>query len=407
MFYMAEEMVSMKRILIVTHAMEIGGAEKALLGLLETIDTAKYQVDLFLMSHRGELMKYIPENINLLPEIPQYACMARPVSEVIEKHLWSIGFGRAIGKAKAGNRVKKLGLSKDNNVALEYSHRYTLKFMPKIQPDMEYDLAVSFLAPHYFTMEKVTAKKKIAWIHTDYSSLDIDAETELKVWNKYDRIISISDDVTYSFLKKFPEVADKILLIENIMPVKYIETVVDKFTVEHEMPEDGSIKLLSIGRFSFAKKFEDIPEICRHIRLSGMNVKWYIIGYGTEETLIRQRISEMDMQDYVIILGKKENPYPYIKACDIYVQPSRYEGKSVVVREAQMLHKPVVITNYPTASSQIKDGVDGIIVPMDIRACADGIAALIIHKELQRRLIDNTKKKDYANICEIKKLYML
>ena len=113
------------------------------------------------------------------------------------------------------------------------------------------------------------------------------------------------------------------------------------------------------------------------------------------------------MEDRVIILGKKENPYPYIKACDLYVQPSRYEGKCVAVREAQMLGKPVVITNYVTAGSQLTDGVDGVIVPMDNKGCAEGIAKVLRNKELRQKLTENTKKQDYSNAEELEKIYRI
>ena len=109
----------------------------------------------------------------------------------------------------------------------------------------------------------------------------------------------------------------------------------------------------------------------------------------------------------MIILGKKENPYPYIKACDIYLQPSRYEGKSVAVREAQAMNKPVIITNYVTAQSQLKDGEDGIIVPMDIQGSVEEICAVIRDKKLRQVLIENTKKNDYTNAGEIRKLYKI
>ena len=135
-------------------------------------------------------------------------------------------------------------------------------------------------------------------------------------------------------------------------------------------------------------------------------MKWYIIGYG-EDTLIRQKIKDAGMENHVVILGKRDNPYPYIKACDIYVQPSRYEGKSVTVREAQMLCKPVVVTNYPTASSQIKNGVDGIIVPMDNDGCAKGLAKVILDKDMQKRLTDYLKTHDYGNESEVEKIYQL
>ena len=113
------------------------------------------------------------------------------------------------------------------------------------------------------------------------------------------------------------------------------------------------------------------------------------------------------MADRVIILGKKENPYPYIKACDLYVQPSRYEGKAVTVREAQMLCKPVVITRYATSASQLEDGVDGVIVPMDNAGCAEGIASVIRDKKLRQKLMENTKTRDYTNAEEIQKIYQV
>ena len=137
------------------------------------------------------------------------------------------------------------------------------------------------------------------------------------------------------------------------------------------------------------------------------NVYWYIIGYGVEEELIRKRIQESGMEDYVILLGKKDNPYPYIKACDIYVQPSRYEGKSVTVREAQMLGKPVVVTNYKTATSQIKDGIDGVIVPMDNSGCARGIAKLILDVAKQKAISYYCSTHDFGNTAEVEKIYRL
>ena len=396
----------MKKILIVSHAMEIGGAETALLGLLENIDTNKYEVDLFLLRHSGELLKYIPHNINLLPEIPQYPMLAVPISQVIKKGQWKVAVGRLVGKNKAKKYVQKHELPIDNGVAIEYSHKYTKYAMPRIS-NIAYDFAISFLTPHYFVAEKVLAKKKIAWIHTDYSIVKVDTESELKMWSKYDYIVSISDNVTQSFLQTFSSLKERIVLIENIMPMRYIRTLVNEFSTEQEMLIDGSIKLLSIGRFSPQKKFDEIPVICRKIRELGIDVKWYLIGYGGEEQLIRQKIAEECMENYVIILGKKENPYPYIKACDLYLQPSRYEGKSVAVREAQALNKPVIITNYATAQSQLKDSYDGMIVPMDIQGCVEEICAILRDKKLQQVLIENTKKNDYTNIGEIKKLYKI
>ena len=396
----------MKKILIVSHAMEIGGAERALLGLLESIDPARVSVDLFLLRHEGELLELIPDYVNLLPPIPAYTVLARPIVQTMEEGHFLLSAARLAGKFRAKQYDRKHGLT-ESGVAIEYSHKYTKGFMPPIQPEVEYDLAISFLTPHYFVAEKVRAKKKVAWIHTDYSVVQVDTASEVTMWSCYDYIASISDNVTETFLSVFPSLKEKIVLIENILPKTLIVRQTEAFTVENEMPNDSTIKLLSIGRFSNPKNFDNVPGICRRILKAGLDIKWYLIGYGGDEPLIRQRIAEAGMDGRVIILGKKENPYPYIKACDLYVQPSRYEGKAVTVREAQMLCKPVVITRYATSASQLEDGVDGVIVPMENEGCAAGIESVIRDEKLQHKLIENTKTRDYTNAEEIQKIYRM
>lgn len=393
----------MKKILIFSHGLAIGGAERALLGLLETIDTSKFEVDLFLMHHDGELMKFIPKNINLLPVIPEYDSLAVPMKKLFRNNQWGVLLGRLLAKIVSHFTVWKLRLPKDNEVELEYSHKYTCRYMPKIS-EKEYDLAISFLTPHYFVVNKVNAKKRLAWIHTDYSKVSVDVKSQEKMWSSYDNIISISESVTNSFLHLFPNLKDKILLIENIMPVDYIRNMAEETLEVNEMSSEG-IKLLSIGRFCVAKNFDNIPAICRLLIELGCPVSWYIIGYGEDEALIKQKIAEHHVEDYVFILGKRENPYPYIKMCDIYVQPSRYEGKCVSVIEAQILHKPVIITNYSTASSQLENGKDGVIVPLENEDCAAAIKKILQDEELQNLLVNNTYDKDYSNVEGIKKIY--
>lgn len=404
-FEKIEECKMRKKILIVSHAMEIGGAERALLGLLENIDTEAYQVDLFLLRHEGELYEFIPNNISILPEIPAYTVLAKPMVQTVRKGHFLLAAARVHGKYKAARYDQKNHLS-DSSVALEYSHKYTKKFMPRIQPGIEYDLAISFLTPHYFVAEKVCAKKKVAWIHTDYSVVQVDEKSELTMWNAYDNIASISDDVTAAFLKIFPSLKNKIVLIENILPKTLIEKQSNE-VVEEQLKKDDEIMLLSIGRFSTQKNFDNVPDICRRIVESGLNVQWYLIGYGQAENLIREKISESKMENHVHILGKKTNPYPYVRMCDAYIQPSRYEGKCVAVREAQMLGKLVIITNYATSGSQLKNGVDGVIVPMENEDCANGIISILENKELRKNILDNVLNIDYTNAEEIKKIYKL
>ena len=392
-----------KKILVVSHALELGGAERSLIGLLDAFDTTKYDIDLFLLRHEGELLCHIPKKINLLPQVLEYTVLARPMKDTLREGHFILTIARLFGKCAAQLYNKKHRLT-DSAVSLEYSHKYTYRFMPKINPEEEYDLAISFLTPHYIVANNVKAKKKIAWIHTDYSKVQIHIESELKMWNQYDYIASVSDAVTDGFLNVFPTLKEKVCVIENILPKDMIMKQSEEFIVQDEMPEKG-IRLLSIGRYCTAKNFDNVPEICSKLIEKGLDVYWYIIGFGGDEELIKGKITEFKMKDRVILLGKKDNPYPYIKACDVYIQPSRYEGKSVTVREAQMLEKPVIITNYATAKSQLKDGYDGVIVPMDNEKCANAICNILNNHFILGQLICNCKKADYSNREEINRIW--
>ena len=391
-------------ILIFSQAMELGGVERSLLGLLDSIDYDHYAVDLFLMRHSGELMPYLNPRANLLPEIPQYASLAVPMVSLLKNGQLRVLCGRLRGKLAAKRFDKQHPGSKPSVTALAYSHKYTLSAMPQIS-DKTYDLAISFLTPHYFARERVNAKKYAAWIHTDYTALSFDRAAELAMWSGYDAICGVSECVSQGFRRTFPELAGKVQTIENILPRELTTKQAEQ--PQTDIPSDGEIKLLSVGRFCDAKNFDNVPDICRRLIEAGLDVKWYLIGYGGDEPRIRQKIAEAGMQERVIILGKKDNPYPYLRACDLYVQPSRYEGKAVTVREAQLLGKPVVITNYATSGSQLEDGVDGVIVPMDNADCAAGIAALLRNPARMRRLSENCKKRDYTNSAEVEKIYAL
>ena len=394
------------RIFIAMHYMEIGGAETALVGLLNALDPARVDVDLFLYDHRGEMMQFIPEWVKLLPQIPKYSVLERPIVELVKRGFWGIAAARLWAKWLSQKAYKRSGSTLENNGGLDKMSKCTTPLLTKINQSVTYDLAISFLTPHRIVAEKVKAKKKIAWIHTDYTRVWVDAEDELKVWQKYDYVASISGDVTNTFLQVFPSLAPKIVEIENILSPSFVRKRAELQDVDKEIRHEGTITLLSVGRFSDAKNYDNVPDICKRlINETKLNIKWYIIGYGGDEALIRKKIKEAGMEEHVILLGKRSNPYPYIKACDIYVQPSRYEGKSVTVREAQMLCKPVVVTNYPTAPSQIRSGIDGVIVPMDNEGCAHGLAEVICDKPLQERIIAHLKTHDYGNESEVEKIY--
>lgn len=391
-----------KRILITHFNMELGGAESSLLGLLDTFDYDRYSVDLFLYAHEGGLMTLINPNVNILPEVRAYKALTESVRENFKQGLLGIGMARIMAKVRS--RLSRGALHRGHNYK-QYFHKLCVPFLPNIPGD--YDLAISFIDPHYIIGKKVSARVKMAWFHTDASRMDFCDEIEKEMWGMSDYVVNVSEECKKAFDKKHSYLTNRSIVIENILSKSFVTKRSNAFPVLDEMPNDGSVKLLSIGRFSNAKNFDNIPDICRRVLELGLDIKWYLIGYGGDEPLIRQRIAEAGMEDRVMILGKKENPYPYIKVCDLYVQPSRYEGKAVTVREAQMLCKPVVITRYATSASQLEDGVDGVIVPMDNEGCAKGIAAVLNAPERMKQLANACAQRDYTNAGEVDKLYQL
>ena len=394
-----------KRIFIAMHYMELGGAEMSLIGLLHTLDYSHFDVDLMVYSHRGELMEMIPPEVNILPEMPEYAQIERPIRQVLKDGYWRI----ALARMKAKWQYKRYARSKqprDGGAIFQYVDNAVRPHLPSLHHLGCYDLAISFLTPHGIVLDKVQAKAKAAWIHTDYKTIDTNAELEHPVWSGYDHIAAVSEEAAKAFLSIHPTLSNKIVVVENILSPVFIRErakSIETSILEIEMPrEPGETILLSVGRYTASKNYDNVPDICRRMLSEGVRVKWYIIGFGGDEALIRQQISAQGMEDNVILLGKRANPYPYMQRCDIYVQPSRYEGKSVTVREAQVLCKPVAITRYPTATSQVEDGKDGVILPLDNEGCAHALTAFIRDKAKQEHIISHLKTHDYGYAASAK-----
>lgn len=391
-----------KKVIIIGPGMEIGGVERSLLGLLDSIDYEKYEVDLFLFSHTGDFISSVNGNISLMPENKILSLINQSIIRLIITGHFYVAFVRLCTKIYGELRARFTNTETMSNTVCK---KYITK---KVTPiSKHYDVALGFFGPHYFLEEKVDADVKIGWVHTDYSNANEipDVKYITPMWDKLDAIACVSEGVKNAFDSVFPTLADKTIVVENILSPELIRKQADEL-IPDEMNFDG-MKVLSVGRFSTAKNFDNIPKICSILAEKGYKFKWYLIGYGPDEKLIKSKIKEYNMEDYVVLLGKKENPYPYMKNCDIYVQPSRYEGKAVTVREAQILNKPVVITRFDTAASQVEEGVDGYICELSVDGIANGIEYMINNPDIRNKLIENTKKRDYSNSDQFEKLMEL
>lgn len=392
-----------KKIIITACSMEIGGIERSAAGLINSVDSGKYDVDLLLFSKKGEFLPLVAGRCNVLPEIPQCATLLEPIKEAALSGHPLMAVSRVISKIDTDRKFRNSGYDSDAIVFayLQSVWDKSIRFMPPIKE--EYDAVLSFMWPHHYAAQKIKAKKKIAWVHTDYTKAVLDFEADRKIWEQFDKIAAVSDECGEAFKSVYPSLSEKVVTIENVLSADFVRAQAGEF-VPAEM-ETQSIKLLTAGRFCHAKAYDNAVRLCKILLDRGMSIKWYALGYGAEEEKIKSMVRELGIEDSFIFLGKKINPYPYMKACDIYVQPSRYEGKAVTVREAQMLGKPVMITDFNTAKSQVRDGFDALISPMEINAAADTIQMLINSSELRERLSQNALGSDYSNTGYIKRLF--
>lgn len=393
----------MRKVLISSFDMEVGGVERSLISMLNNFDYSNNEVDLMLYSHTGDFIPMLNNKVNLLNEVKQYSTFRKSIGETIKQGNLTLGLARILSKflAKINGSIKDL--SEYGIYQMQLMWKYTLPFLPKIEK--KYDVAISYLWPHYFVAEKVQAKRKIAWIHTDYSTIETDIDMDLKMWNKFDYIMAVSEECKNAFLKKYPSLQSKVRVMENITSPEFIRKMAEE-DIEDSIKNDNSFKLCSVARLSHAKGIDNAAKALRILHDRGLtDIKWYVVGYGGDEDMIKNLIKDNNLEDSFILLGKKINPYPYMKVCDVYVQPSRYEGKAVTVSEAQILGKPVVITNYATAKSQVRDNIDGYICELSVEGIADGVEKLYKDKKLRIKLSDNCKNTDYSNSSELEKLH--
>ncbi|MEX2461045.1 MAG: glycosyltransferase [Paenibacillaceae bacterium] len=392
----------MKSILISSFDMEVGGVERSLISMLDHFDYQNYEVDLMLYSHTGDFLPMLPKRPRLLKEMKSYKTFRLSIGQTIKSGRISIGMARLLAKYRATTLNKS---SEQGFKQMQFMWKYSLPFLPRLQ--RKFDVAISYLWPHYFVGYKVNANMKIAWIHTDFSTVETNVKLDVVMWNKFDHIVAVSEECRNAFVRKYPVLKQKVIVVENITSPQFVKAMADE-KVDNPMSRDNRFKLLSVARLSHAKGIDNAVKAFKILKDRGYdNLAWYVVGYGGDEAMIKDLIKECKLENDFILLGKQTNPYPYMKAADLYVQPSRYEGKAVTVVEAQILARPVIITNYPTAKSQVIDGVNGYITDLSVEGIVSGIERLYADHELRKTLSVNCERKNYGNVYELEKLYKL
>ena len=370
-----------KDILFIIPSLGAGGGEKSLINLLTQFDFNKYNVDLFLLNHSGLFMDFIPKQVNVLDITENVEIFNKSLKDSIVGYLYKGNFRLAFSRLMfcIQNRINEnIGISE------QYSWKYLKKAIGII--DKKYDVAIGYLekTSNYICVDCVQAYKKIGWIHNDYRKLNLDKSFDAKYFKKLDYLVTVSEECEKVLKEEFPEESYKVKLIFNIVSKKAIENLANEVIKEDSMKKD-KVNILSIGRLHEQKGFDIAIEACKILVDKGYNICWYIIGEGLERSKLEELIDKNNLKENFKLLSLRSNPYKYLKACDIYVQTSRYEGKSVAIDEAKILCKPIVVTNFSTVYDQIENNKTGIITEMNSLAVSKGIQSIINNPKIQEK----------------------
>ncbi len=391
----------MKNILFVMPSLGSGGAEKSLVNLLNLIDYEKYAVDLLLFKREGLFLSQIPKEVRLLQPTDslQYAYK-------IDRGMFSSVSGiKAVILRGTSTFICKC-LYKENARQQRWIKFYK-RYLSNLEE--EYDIAIGFLEgdASYYVIDKVNAKKKILWIHNDFNEIKKyeDAKIYEKYFQKADSVVSISDKCVQILKQNYPAMVNKFYCLPNLTSGSLLKKMSEEFEVSEF--EKNQFNVLSIGRLTRQKGYDFAIDAVKILKEKYSDIHWWIIGAGELEEQLKKQVKDNDLEEYITFLGLRANPYPYIRSCDLLVQPSRWEGKSVVLDEAKILAKPILATNYSTIKDQLKDKKEGLITDISPNAIAEGIIELRENPQLYNSIQCYLDKHEYGNEKEILQYYEL
>lgn len=387
-----------KKLLFVIMHLHMGGAERSLVNLMSEIDYNQYEVDLLLIKKEGDLIRQLPEDVHLLETPYELKAVYSNSIDGLRGIRYFLVRGMSVIYSNIKNKIKRCDLT-----AIRWNKFYNRRIL---QLDKKYDAAIAYLTgpSMYYVADKVNAGKKIVFYHTDYlgSNAMINRPTDLPYFEKFDLIPTISEQCRQSLEKAFPDMKKKFVVVPNITSTKLIESRAEQYYPDEY--KDKKNILCSIGRLSEPKGFDLAIQAATLLKMNGVPFYWFIIGEGEEQKKLQDLIASNHLEDCFFLLGIRDNPYPYLRNADIVVQPSRYEGKSMVLDEAKILAKPIVATNYTTVRDQLSNE-EGLVVDMTPEGIADGIQKILTNAKIGERFINYLQQRDYGNTDEIKKFY--
>ncbi len=385
---MDETPMNKKNIAIVMATLYLGGAERALINMLNHFDYKRYRVVLWICGKEQGNVDFVNKNVEIKHVTSEFILPSQKTSE----HNPFI-----IGKKLYTRFMAKVNIADDEKNKYYYS-----RSLPKLSQET-YDCVIAYrgwdASILRFAFHRLASKKRIIWMHND--TYEVGFPFSL-YYRKADKIFCVSKTIKQHMLDKYTGLEGKLEVFYNILDEKGV-------LQKAEHPCDlkmGHPTLLSVGRLSWEKGFEIIPETASLLKQKGYPIQWYIIGEGYKRRDIEPKIKEFHVQDCVYLLGAKENPYPYFKSCDIFVQTSVTEGYCITTAEAKLFFKPVVTTNLPVMHEQFKHRENGIIAQeITPASLAEAIGELLSNPDLCQKLSQQLKTEHRSDLASFPALY--
>lgn len=395
-----------KKILFVTQQLECGGVEKALVNLLNLIDRNRYDCEMLVIENSGKFRDFFPEWINILEyDCPQYVKM---MANYYRKPQIEAGDKISVKLSKLGwTCIHYLNKFSTKIFKKNVSYRVMFEKYKKKNNFSDYDMLVDFhgygVYTTYVTAYQKTNAKKVSWIHEETI---YDAYKYIKSCYKYfDHIFGNCLDSCRNYIKVFPKCDGKVSAYYNYLDVEDIKKKADQYVDGKELGENFNI--VSVGRVSEQKAFVRAIETAKILKEAGYKFRWNIIGDGNQYEMLKNQAQSKGLAQCLIFQGYTENPYPYIKRADLYVQTSRAEGFCTTISEAVVLGKAVVSTRVGGIDEQLDDGQGGIITEHTPESIAAAIKLLMDDNEKLEQYAKHNflKEMNYKN--EINKLFSI
>lgn len=374
-----------RKVLIIAHHLTVGGSQKSLLTTLPLINYEENDVTLYIRKNRIDLIGDIDKRVNVIvnQDNTHYYRLPKSICYLTLIKLFEL--------IKLGEEARSLTSALDRYI----QNKQRKNELKSYFQGKEYDTAISFFQG--FTIDilanGIIAKRKYAFYR---ASTDEHHDFHEKAFKNLDGIIVVAEPLKRILSSFYPEERDKIQVIDNYVDADEIWEKAGKYDV---MTDNSSTLICSCGRLASAKGFDLAVEAAQIISDKGFSFNWIFIGDGPDRQMLETMAADAGVDAYIRFVGMQDNPYPWIKACDIYVQPSREESYGRTIKEALILERPIVSTSTEGGKYVLQGGQLGWLTPIDANGLAEQIMELLNDRSLieQKRhkytIMDNYKER--------------